>query len=83
MGYLYLCAGDPVAVDRDSVVGNSDYATVWTVPGSNLAGGRGFPLPSKTSLLYNGYGVCFSGVKRPGHGVYHPPSSSAEVKERV
>jgi hypothetical protein len=25
----------------------------------------------------------FSGVKRPGRGVNHPPSSKAEVKERV
>jgi len=25
----------------------------------------------------------FPGVKRPGHGVDHPPQSSAEVKERV
>jgi hypothetical protein len=25
----------------------------------------------------------FSGVKRPGRGVDHPPSSSAEVKERL
>jgi hypothetical protein len=25
----------------------------------------------------------FPGVKRPGHGVDHPPTSSAEVKERV
>jgi hypothetical protein len=25
----------------------------------------------------------FPGVKRPGHGVEHPPQSSAEVKERV
>jgi len=25
----------------------------------------------------------FSGVKRPGRGVDHPPPSSAEVKERV
>jgi len=25
----------------------------------------------------------FPGVKRPGHGVNHPPPSSAEVKERV
>ena len=25
----------------------------------------------------------FPGVKRPGHGVDHPPASSAEVKERV
>jgi hypothetical protein len=35
------------------------------------------------SLLYNGYRVCFSGVKRPGRGVEHPPPSSARVKERV
>jgi len=25
----------------------------------------------------------FPGVKRPGHGVHHPPPSNAEVKERV
>jgi hypothetical protein len=35
------------------------------------------------SLLYNGYRVSFPGVKRPGREVDHPPSSSAEVKERV
>jgi hypothetical protein len=35
------------------------------------------------SLLYNGYRFCFPGVKRPGRGADHPPSSSAEVKERV
>ena len=34
-------------------------------------------------LIYNGYRVCFPGVKRPGRGVNHPPPSSAEVKERV
>jgi ABC-type sugar transport system permease subunit len=27
--------------------------------------------------------MSFPGVKRPGRGVYHPPLSSAEVKERV
>ena len=27
--------------------------------------------------------VSFPGVKRPGRGVNHPPTSSAEVKERV
>jgi hypothetical protein len=36
-----------------------------------------------SSLLYNGYRVCFPGVKRPGPGVEHPPSSNARVKERV
>jgi hypothetical protein len=29
------------------------------------------------------YRVSFSGVKWLGHGVNHPPSSSAKVKERV
>jgi hypothetical protein len=40
-------------------------------------------LQSIPRLLYNGYRVSFPGVKRPGRGVDHPPSSSAEVKERV
>jgi hypothetical protein len=35
------------------------------------------------SLLYNGYRVSFAGVKRPGSDVKHPPTSSAEIKERV
>jgi len=36
-----------------------------------------------TSLLYNGYQVCFPGVKWPERGVDHPPPFTAEVKERV
>jgi hypothetical protein len=63
-------------------------ATGWTVRGSNPGGGeifrtrpdRPWGLPS---LLYNGYRVSFPEVKRPGRGVDHPPTSSAEVKERV
>jgi hypothetical protein len=35
------------------------------------------------SLLRKGYRVSFPGVKRPGRGGDHPPSSSARVKERV
>ena len=35
------------------------------------------------SLLYDGYRVSFPEVKWPGRGVDHPPSSSAEVKEKV
>ena len=35
------------------------------------------------SLLYDGYWASLSEVKRPGRGVDHPPSSSAEVKEKV
>jgi hypothetical protein len=63
-------------------------ATGWTVRGSNPGGGeifrtrpdRPWGLPS---LLYNEYRVSFPGIKRPGRGVDHPPSSSARVKERV
>jgi hypothetical protein len=63
-------------------------ATDWTVLGSNPGGGeiyrtradRPWGLPN---LLYNGYRVSILGVKRPGRDVNHPPSSSAEVKERV
>jgi len=35
------------------------------------------------NLLYNGHPVYFPGVKRPGRGVDHPPTSSTEVKEGV
>ena len=35
------------------------------------------------SLLYNGYGVAFPSIKRPGRGVDHPSPPSAEVKERI
>jgi hypothetical protein len=35
------------------------------------------------NLLYNGCWVSFPGVKQPGRGVDHPPSSSVGVKERV
>jgi hypothetical protein len=38
----------------------------------------GPPIP-----LYKGYRVSFPWVKRSAHGVYHPPPSNAEVKERV
>jgi len=35
------------------------------------------------SLLYNRSRVSFPGIKRPGRGLDHPPTSSAEVKEIV
>lgn len=38
---------------------------------------------SPHSLLYKGYGVPFPEIKWPGHGINHPPQSSAEVKERA
>jgi hypothetical protein len=33
------------------------------------------------TLLYNGYWVCFTRLKRPGRGVNHSPQSSAVVLE--
>jgi hypothetical protein len=36
-----------------------------------------------SSILYNGYWISFSRVKRPGRDVNHRATSSAEVKERV
>ena len=35
------------------------------------------------TLLYNGYRVSFRGLKWLESGVYHPPPSTAEAKERV
>jgi hypothetical protein len=63
-------------------------ATGWTFQGSNPGGGEIFRTrPDRPwgqhGLLYNGYRVYFPGVKRPRRGVYHPPPSSARVKERV
>ena len=60
----------------------------WTVRGSNPFGGESFlNRPDRSwdppSLLYNGYRVSFTGVKRSGRGVNHQPPSSTEVKERV
>jgi hypothetical protein len=71
---------------RDSIVG---IATRYglDVLGIESRWGRDFPHPDRPwgppSLLYNEYQVSFPGVKWPGHGVDHPPLSSARVKERV
>ena len=60
-------------------------ATGWTVRGSNPGKDEIFRtrLWGPPSLLYNGYRVSFTGVKRPGCRGNHPPPSSAGVKERV
>ena len=55
---------------------------------SNSGGGKVFcTRPDRPwgppSLQYNGYRVYFLRVKRLGRGVDRPPSSSAEVKERL
>jgi hypothetical protein len=72
---------------RDSVVGKR-LATGGKVRGSNPGGGEIFRTHpdwswGPPSLLYNGYWVSFPGVKQPGRGADHPPSSSTRVKERV
>jgi hypothetical protein len=56
-------------------------ATGWTVRRSNPGGGEIFrSRPDRPwgppSLLYNGCRVFLPGVKRPGRGIDHPPSSS-------
>jgi hypothetical protein len=59
----------------------------WMVWGSKPGGGKIFctcphwPL-GPPSFLYSGF-RSFLGIKRLGHGIDHPPPSSAEVKERV
>jgi hypothetical protein len=65
-----------VCVGRDSLV---DIAT---------RNGGGFRSRSDrpwgpSSLLYNGYRVSFSRVKRPGRCVHQPPRSSADFKEEA
>jgi hypothetical protein len=74
-------------VGRNSVVG---IVTRYGMdgPGIESRWRRNFPHQSRpalgpTSLLNNGYRLSFPGVRRPGRGVDHPPSSSARVKERV
>jgi hypothetical protein len=61
-------------------------ATGWTVRGSNPGGGEIFRTrPDRPwglrSLLYNGYQVCFPGVKRPWRGVDHPDLVAGLKKE--
>ena len=63
-------------------------ATGWTVRGSNRGGGRDFPYPSIPALQPTQPPIqwvtdLFRGGKAAGRGVNHPPTSNAEVKERV
>jgi hypothetical protein len=65
-----------------------NHATGWTVRGSNPGGRENFlTCPDwpwgPPRLLYNGYQVSLPGCKVAGAWRYHPPLSSAEVKERV
>ena len=70
---------------RDSSV---SIATRYELDGSGIESrwGRDFPHPSIPALGHiqpSIQWVSFCGVKRPGRGVDHPPTSSAAVKERV
>jgi hypothetical protein len=68
-------------VGRESIV---DIATRHGMegPGMESRWGARFSVPVQTSCTM-GTGYLSWGVKWPEHGVDHPPSSSAEVKERV
>jgi hypothetical protein len=67
-------------VGRDSSVGiKTRYG--MNVPGIESKRERDFPHPSPVAR--NEYRIPFERVKRPKRGADHPPSSSAEVKERV
>ena len=74
-----MCCSNFMAITTTSQDGRS---------GHRISVKARFPAPvqispgDSPSLLYNGYRVSFSGVKRPERGADHPPPSSAEVKER-
>ena len=67
--------------DWDTAVG-----TVWTVRGFSSGWGNNFrshsdwPWPTQPFVQHR---FTLPGVKRPGRGVEHPSSSSAETKERI
>jgi hypothetical protein len=63
------------------------WIAIRTVRGSNPGGGEIFRarpdlLWGPPSLELNGYGVSFTGVKRPGRGVDHPPPSSIDENRK-
>jgi hypothetical protein len=75
------------SVGRDSSVG---IATRYGLDGLGIESrwGRDFPNPSRLALGLTQPPIrmgtrSFPEVKRSGRGVDHPPSTSAEVKERV
>jgi hypothetical protein len=77
----------PASIGRDSSVG---IATRYRLdgPGIESRWGASFSVSVQTGRVahpasYTMGTGSFPGVKWPGHGVAHPPPSSAEVKERV
>jgi len=51
----------------------SQWGARFSTPGQTSSGAH----PTSSTMVY------FPGVKQPGRGVDHPPSSSAQVKKRV
>ena len=79
-----------VWAERRVVLDTAGIATRYGLdgPGIESRWGRDFPhlsrpAPEAHPTSYTKGTGSFPGVKRPGHGVEHPPPPSAEVKERV
>ena len=71
---------------RDSSVGTTRYGLDG--PGIESRRGEIFRTSPEWpwnphNLLYNGYRLCIPGVKRPGHGVNHPPLLAPRLKKRL
>jgi hypothetical protein len=76
-----------LSVNWDSITGRAIRYGL-NAPGIETRWERDFPHPSKpslepTQLLYIGYRIFFRGIMRPGRDIDHPPTFSAEIKERV
>ena len=75
-------------VGRDFSVGTATLYEGWTVRRSNPGEGRDFPHASRPALGPSQPPAQWvpglsRELKRPGRGVDHLPTSSAEVKERI
>ena len=70
----------PHIVDRHSSV---IIVTSYGLAGSGIESRWERDFPHPPSLLYDKYRVFSPLGKRPGRGINHPPTSSAEVKERI
>jgi hypothetical protein len=81
---FYLKKPSPLfKMGRDSSVGIATRCGL-DGPGIESRWGRDFPHPSRPALGPTQPPTQWvPGLKRPGRGVDHPPTSSAEVKERV
>jgi hypothetical protein len=75
---IYTCLLYILYVGRDMTVG---IATRYGLEGPGIESRwvRDFPQPS--SFHYNGYRLLSRGLKRPGHGVYHPLYLASRLKK--